>query len=428
MREIVNVKNYNKLTQVVIFISWFTNIFASSLYDRVDPKLINCAIVLSITLGLFFLIFVLRLRIWNVNKYAFFLAVFAYGFAWFSSFDRYTEIVLFLSYALLVYLIGYNFPRLLYKQYLAVCYLIVIITIVDIVSYIALGSTMIGSPEIRHVSEFIPRISGFFDEPTDQAIFLGPALFYLLPNILSVNKNGAKSNRTSVILILMSYLFTFSVTAYFMLLVFILYYLIKNRKMSLVGLLVILTVISGIVFSGVSDMFTHKLRSTYDRNMYDADSATTAGTTIIALRDIITNTNAFDLILGVGYYNVYTLLPTYLKGSELEAYYASIGYFDENGFATNGIVHMLYAYGLLGISLIFYFLWRSFKCSRDKHLSIVIILTVILSMVKMSHMINDSTYIFLVFGLYWSSGLIPSDYIPMKSRVNIVDKRGYAHG
>ena len=89
---------------------------------------------------------------------------------------------------------------------------------------------------------------------------------------------------------------------------------------------------------------------------------------------------------------------------------------------------MLYAYGLLAISLIFYFLWRTFKCSRNKYFSLGILLTVILSMVKMPHMINYSVYIFFIFGLYWSSDLVPSGDIPMKSRMNIVGKRGYVYG
>ena len=171
----------NNFSKIVIFISWFIPIIAAASYERVDPKVINCAIVLSIILGLFFLIFILR--IWTVNKYAFFLAVFMYGLAWFSNLEQYTEIVFFLSYVLLVHLIGYNFPRLLYRQYLAVCYLIVIIAIVDLVSFNTLGSVIIGRTDIHSVNEFLPRISGFFDEPTHQAIFLGPALFYLLPNI-----------------------------------------------------------------------------------------------------------------------------------------------------------------------------------------------------------------------------------------------------
>jgi len=148
----------------------------------------------------------------------------------------------------------------------------------------------------------------------------------------------------------------------------------------------------------------------------------------MALRDIITNTNPFDLIFGVGYYDVPPLLSEYLVNSDLKDYYANIGYLNENGFRIFGIAHMLYAYGLLGICIMCYFLWRSFKCSRSKYFSLGIVLTVILSMVKMDHMINYSVYIFFIFGLYWSSDLVPSDYIPMKSRMKRVYKREFVHG
>jgi len=259
----------SNFSKTVIFISLFIPIIAAASYERVDPKVINCAIVLSIIIGLFFLIFILRIQ--TANKYAFFLAVFMYGFAWFSNLEQYIEIVLFVSYALLVHLIGYNFPRLLYKQYLAVCYLIVIITIVDLLSFSTLGSVIIGRTDIRPVSELIPRISGFFDEPTHQAIFLGPALFYFLPNILSGNKAITKSNQISGIFILMAYLFTFSVTGYFMLVCFIVYLVIKKRKISLLGLVIMLAVIYGVVGFGekkIVHMLMHKLQSVFDKNMY----------------------------------------------------------------------------------------------------------------------------------------------------------------
>ena len=137
----------NNFSKIVIFISWFTPIIAAANYERVDPKLINSVIVLSTILGLFFLIFILR--IWTANKYAVYLAVFMYGFAWISSFEQYTEIVFFISYVLLVHLIGYNFPRLLFRQYMAVCHLVVIITFVNLVSHNTLGYEIISSS--KHV-------------------------------------------------------------------------------------------------------------------------------------------------------------------------------------------------------------------------------------------------------------------------------------
>ena len=215
---------HHKFTQLVIFLAWFLPIIASASYERIDADVINYTIVLSIVTGLFFLFVVLRIN--NVSKNTYYVLLFIYGFAWLSDLNEYTEIIVFSSYALLAHLIGYNFPKLLYKQYLMVCYLIGIIAIVDLVSFNTMGATMIGRSDINPFNEYFPRISTFFDEPSGQAMFLGPALFYLLSGIISVSKTRTKDNWSLTILILVAYLLPFSFTAYFMLFVFFLYFLI----------------------------------------------------------------------------------------------------------------------------------------------------------------------------------------------------------
>lgn len=412
----------NIFSKIIIFIVWFIPIIGAASYDRVDHQLINFTISISIIFGLSFLLFISRKL--GANKHALFIALFIYVCALFSNFNQYTEILFFLSYVLLVHLIGYNFPKLLCKQYFGVCYLIVVLTIIDMIWFYIFGMPIIGRPEIGAVNAFLPRISGFFDEPTHQAIFLGPALFYLLYNRFLVKKKRKRNNVISEILILTAYLLTFSLTAYFMLLMFILYFLLVNRRMSIVGLLLISLVIFGSVFTvDLRKMFTCKLRSAYDRSMYVGYSKSIGGAHFIALADIVTNTRPFDLLVGVGYYNVYTLLPTYLVGSDLEAYYESVGYFDENSFSTNGIAHMFYAYGVGGIILIFYLLVRSLNRSRDRNLSVAILLTIILSMLKMPNIIGYSVYIFFGFGLFWSRGFLSDECLDNCSDKMILNKQ-----
>lgn len=412
----------NIFSKIIIFLVWFIPIIGAASYDRVDHQLINFTISISIIFGLSFLLLISRKL--GANKYALFMALFIYVCALFSNLNQYTEILFFLSYVLLVHLIGYNFPKLLFKQYFGVCRLVVILTIIDMIWFYIFGMPIIGRPGIGAVNAFLPRISGFFDEPTHQAIFLGPAVFYLLYNRLLIKKKRQKSNLIFEILILAAFLLTFSLTGFFMLLIFILYFLFKNRRMSIAGLLLISVVVFGsVAVVEVRSMFAYKVRSAFDRSMYGSPGKSISGGDFIALGDIISNTNPFDFVIGVGYYNVYTLLPTYLVGSDLEAYYESKGYFDENSFSTNGIAHMFYAYGVGGIILIFYLLVRSLNRSRDRNLSVAILLTIILSMLKMPNIIGYSVYIFFGFGLFWSRGFLSDECLDNCSDKMILNKQ-----
>ena len=414
---------HHKFTQLVIFLAWFLPIIASASYERIDADVINYTIVLSIATGLFFLFVVLRIN--NVSKNTYYVLLFIYGFAWLSDLNEYTEIIVFSSYALLAHLIGYNFPKLLYKQYLMVCYLIGIMAIVDLVSFNTMGATMIGRSDINPFNEYFPRISTFFDEPSGQAMFLGPALFYLLSGIISVSKTRTKDNWSLTILILVAYLLPFSLTAYFMLFVFFLYFLIIHRSSYKTILFALILIFAAVSSADISNMIIDKSNTAISRDIYyDNYGVSTSGAGLIALRDILSNTGVFDILVGLGYYNTFTVLPQYLAGSELELYYRSVGFFDN--FASVGLVHLLYGYGLPGISVIIYFLWRSFKNLPDKPLALATIFVVILSMVKSPQSIGESMFIFFVFGLYWSAGPTRTAYMPVKTQ--LISKYTYTHG
>ena len=389
-------------SKIIFMISWFIPILASSLYERVDHNVVNLTMVASILLGLVYFILIKNKVLVNANSLM--LIILVYGFALFSSISEYTEIIFFISYALLVHLISYNYPQQIFRQYLVVCSTIGILTIVDIIIYNLSGSPFIMRTDIHSVSDIVLRSSTIFDEPLAQAIFTGPA-FYMYMHIKLFNSESIylRTYRGFWLMIAVAYLATFSLTAYIIFVLFVVIAFINKKKISFRALLSGAFIISVLYGFGITAEFTNRIDLLIAHVVTPDNGSASAAATLYANYDVIANSKLHDILSGVGYYNVSDTFKYYLSLSNHHEYYQSIGVYEHERYSPSGILHILYGYGLILILFMCFLVYKILNNLQDKTFPLIVLFVIFISILKTSHNIGEQTYIFLFFGLIWAS-------------------------
>jgi len=390
----------NHTTNIIIFIAWFFPIFFAVQskgfgYYGFNLVIAKAFYVIPALLGLAFFaaMFLLRKNI-SVNKYAFLLLIFLYGSALLSDVGEYVQVFYFVLYGLVVSLIGYNYPKIIFRQYIIVCWVIVALAVVDYFKYYVTGSTIFHWHALGIIPPGILRSHTFFNEPAHQAGFLMPALLYFL-------FSEHKRSNVKIPLLLFAYFSTFSVGAIVVLIVPIIYYLYK-KKISFLNVFVLFVVISGLVLLS-GDFIMSKLESAVYTERYYSSTNISSGANYIAIRDIAQNTRLADLVFGVGYYNVGTLFADYLKSAELGLYYFSQRFYDGD-YTSTTIIRLIYSFGILGGVIIVGLVKLFFRSTRDPLLSTITVVSLILLSIKNTHALDDLVLIFFLFGLFWGDG------------------------
>ncbi len=394
-------KSNQKLTNIVILMGWMGPIIASQQYGRFEihgVSTVYVKLMLSLSIIMCLAYFILFLKKHNAaNKYALALLLFIYIHALLSNVTEYTQVIFYAVYAYLVHMIGYNYPKVLFRQYITMCKIICGLVIVDYIAYLLIGNTLILWRPTDLVSG-IPRIHSFFDEPFHQASFLMPALlWYLFGN--------KKRDRVTLFLLLFPYLATLS-TAAILLLVFptAYFYFIKQR-ITVIRLISVL-IISLIIITISGPYMISKLSTVTNIEFYENYKKVSSGANYVALYDIVRNARVQDIILGVGYFNVGDVMADYLVFSNLSNYYSIMGYYDGD-FVSFGLISILFSYGLIGVLLMWYFIHNMYRSPRELRLSTFTVWAILLSLAKISHTLGNLILILFLFGLFWG--------IPVKS-------------
>jgi len=387
-------------TKIIIFIAWLFPIFfipqvQGFLNYGWDVAYAKTAYVLPVFLGVaFFVPLILLGKKMPVNRYALALLLFIYGHTLLSDVGEYVQVFYFALYGLVVHLIGYNYPKVLFRQYFAVCGFIAALVVADYLKYYITGSTICNWHRLTVLSG-IPRIHTFFNEPAHLAVFLMPALFYRL----FCDRKGFD---VWLAVLLFAYLATLSVMAIVLLTVVVTYYYIGKRRISIPGLFVGF-VVSMVVINLGGDFILSKLSTTTNVAMYYNRTKGTSGSNYIAMIDIAKNTELNDLVFGVGYFNVGMLFADYLKQSNLSSYYFSQGFY-EGDYTSSALVRWLYSFGVLGEVVIWFLVIQMLRSSKKSLISIIVIVCIILVSIKESHALDNLVFLFFFFGLFWGNG------------------------
>lgn len=395
----LSMRKTNHTTNIIIFIAWFMPIFGAPQVQGfreygLDLFYAKALYVCPVLLGAAFFASVILLgKKISLNRYALALLLFIYGHSLLSDVSEYAQVFYFSLYALVVCLIGYNYPRVLFRQYFAVCGVIAALVVVDYFAYYITGSILFHWHAIGSVSGIL-RISTFFNEPFHQASFLMPALLYCL----FCDRKGFD---VWLAVLLFAYLATFSVAAILLLMVPVTYYIFK-RKFTLLVLLYCF-VVSMVVITVAGDYIFSKLRTATNLEMYYHREKQSTGANYIALRDIAKNTELSGLVFGVGYFNVGAVFADYLKSSDLARYYRFQGFY-RGDYTSNSIIRWLYSFGILGGVVIWFLVKQMFRFSRESLISIIVIVSIILLSIKDTHALDNLVYIFFLFGLFWGDG------------------------
>lgn len=388
-------KSNQHITDIMILIGWLVPIFVSPQYGRFEFagwNVIYVKIVLAgapIICWAYFMLFLKNSSV--VNKYAIALLLFIYIHALLSDVTEYAQILFFALYAFVVHMIGYNYPKVIFRQYITACKVIAVLLVVDYLAYYLTGSALFlwRNPEII---SGIPRMHTIFDEPFHQACFVMPALFWHL------FVDDQKNYRTLFILLFV-YLSTLSVAAILFLLVPVVYFYMFKKKITLFRLCS--TLIVSLLIIAVSGSFIlGKLKTATNVEFYNTYNKISSGINYIATVDIIRNTHVQDILLGVGYFNVGNLFADYLVSAPLARYYEFLGYY-EGDFVSFGLVCILYSYGLIGIAAMWYLIYKTYKSPRRPKLASTTIWAMLLVFFYSSHTIANYTVIFFLFGLFW---------------------------
>ena len=325
------------------------------------------------------------------NKYGLALILFIYGHSLLSNVGKFEEVIYFSLYALMVHFIGYNYPKILFQQYFVICGAIVFFVLVDYFVFAKTEHTLFNWHTIGTVSGIV-RAHTFFNEPSHQAGFLMPALLYRL-------FNNRERFDIWLIALLFAYLATFSVAAFILLLLPVIFYYISKRNFSYVRLLY-LFVICIVIVTISGEFIFEKLMSSFNIEMYLNSEKVSSGTNYITMRDIAKNTNLADVFWGVGYYNVGNLFSNYLNSSDLAKYFYSQGFY-EGDYTSIAILRLIYGFGILGMVIIYFLVKKMYRYSNEVQISIIVIVTLILSFVRETHCLNELVFIFFFFGLFW---------------------------
>ncbi|MFC1652368.1 hypothetical protein ACFL3F_01480 [Planctomycetota bacterium] len=391
------------IRNIIIFAIWFLPIFFAPqsqgfLQYGLGLSLAKASYVIPVILGIFFLahVFFKGANV-LVNKYGFALLLFIYAHTFFSDVGECSQVFYFLMYGAFVHIIGYNYPKTLFRQYLFSCKMISTLVVVDFIKYFTTGSMVCHWHALGKVGG-IPRIHTFFNEPAHQATFLMPAVLYLL----FCNRKGF---HRGLAVLLFAYLATFSVGAIVFLIIPVSFYYLRNmfRRTIRFKELLLGVAVGAFVFAVAGEFMFEKLGTALNTEMYYNTTKVSSGANVIAMIDIVANTKLTDLVLGVGYYNVGTLFAEYLESSNLYSYFLSQGFFDGD-YTSCALVRMLYAFGLLGVALILLMVRKIYASSRDTLLATVVIVALILFSSKETHALNNLVFIFFFFGLFWGEG------------------------
>lgn len=386
------------ITNGIIFIVWFLPIFFAPQFEGFVEygfglAFAKASYVIPVFLGtVFFVSMILSRKNILASKYGLALLLFMYGHTLLSDVGKYEQVLYFSLYALVVHLVGYSYPKTLFRQYFAVCKMIVVLVLVDYLMYYTMGSTLFHWHELGEAVSGLPRMHTFFNEPFHQATFLMPALLYRL--FYNVEKFDML-----FIALLFAYLSTLSVGAILLLTVVVAYYYTFKRKTNVLNLLSVI-VVSIVVISVAGDFVFQKVGMAINKEQYYNNTSLSSGASYIALRDIAKNTEFTDAIFGVGYYNTGALFANYLTPSDLSNYYLSQGFL-EGGYPSIAIVRLFFSYGILGLIVIIYLVKKMFRLSREVPVSIIVIVSLMLVILQESHALDELVFIFFIFGLFW---------------------------
>jgi len=392
-------KTYN----LIVFFVWFAPILATNSYSRfynygLDINIIKVFIVVSIMIGVL-LIFTRQIIEFNSNILSAILIIYILALA--SDPSKYVMVMFLILYALLIHLLSVNSYQIILKQYIWTCKLIILISFVDLVGFYILGSHLIAwrDPVISAIG--IPRLQTIFDEPSHQVFYLLPAVIYQTKLFIH--------NRIRL-RILLAYFFpivaTVTATAVIALTSIAIFFIIKTKKQWLnkVAIALVVLIFSFFFF----ETYFHKIYNIYYPELLTVDGGASSSSAMYSmLIDLIVvgNTpNLIDYIFGFGFFNAEMELLKYLDDRSLMDYYDTTGYLDQGintiGFKGNGVVRLLFGYGVFILSIISFLIYRSRKYFLNIGVSSYIGYSLFFMWLKLPQTIELPIAIFFLFGLY----------------------------
>jgi hypothetical protein len=384
-----------------LFLSWALVIFATSWTERISvnfshPGAVKYLMILGLVIGIGTVLIYCKRIILFPTVFLIFIPIAIRMFI--SDPSEFQSILYMVSYAIIVYNISKRYPLLIFKQYMLVCVIIGVLSVVDFCAFFLIDEFIISQYTSNHF-EGIPRISTIFDEMSHQAYFVMPAV------VLSLIDGNTKHR----ILLMFALFSTFSVSAFFVFVPITIIALITRKRGSsyskmnpyvfLTGLIIFLVAVyvsHDYIFSKLINLFIG-----IDEFATLDYASSTSVMVLYSSYDLITNTDLFDLMVGGGYYNNGLDLIGSLSNSVLYDAYLKIGLLDN--VAGNAYANMIVNFGLLHCFIILMILIIGIRYSRDRTIYILALLVMFGQMIHNPHTVLYSTYIFLIAGLAWTT-------------------------